>query len=141
MSGLPRVERTPDGRRLVVARTIATDRETVWSVLTDTAQWPEWGPSVTAVRCGDRTIAAGTTGEVQVLGGPWVPFEVTTCRDYRWTWHVARVPATGHFVEPADEGVRVGFEIPLLAGGYAPVCEMALRRIERLVGAAPAGDG
>jgi hypothetical protein len=71
-----------------------------------------------------------------VPGGIWLPFAVATCRDYRWTWRVARVPATGHFVEPA-EGIkkgtcRVGFELPLYAVGYAPVCRRALDRIADL---------
>lgn len=133
MAGLPTIERTPDGRRLVVSRVVAADPDAVWDVLTDTEQWSVWGPSVTAVKCEERTISAGTTGEVQVLGGPWISFVVTSCRDYRWTWRVADIPATGHFVQQVVDGARVGFEIPLLAAGYAPVCQRALDRIEELV--------
>jgi uncharacterized protein YndB with AHSA1/START domain len=130
MASLPRIERTPDGRRLVVDRVVGADAETVWTVLTDTEQWPEWGPSVTAVRSRDRYVEAGSRGEVQVAGGPWVPFEVETCADYRWTWRVAQIPATGHAVTPlGDDRSRVAFEIPLLAGGYAVVCRRALDRI------------
>jgi len=132
MSGLPSIERSPDGRRLVVDRFVAADRDAVWELLRDTRRWPEWGPSVSDVRSTDRLIQAGTTGEVQVAGGPWVPFEISTCADYRWTWRVAKIPATGHRVDPAPGGCRVVFEIPLLAAGYAVVCERALRRIERL---------
>ncbi|WP_159899461.1 SRPBCC family protein [Salinirussus salinus] len=128
--------RTPGGRRLAVTREVGADRETVWDLLTDTERWPEWGPSVRAVECDRRYIQAGTTGRVRVPGGIWLPFAVATCRDYRWTWRVARVPATGHFVEPA-EGIkkgtcRVGFELPLYAVGYAPVCRRALDRIADL---------
>jgi uncharacterized protein YndB with AHSA1/START domain len=130
---LPRIERTPDGRRLVVDRVVGADADAVWTVLTDTEQWPEWGPSVTAVRSRDRYIEAGSSGEVQVAGGPWVPFEVDTCADYRWTWRVARIPATGHAVTPLGEDrSRVAFEIPLLAGGYAVVCRRALDGIAAL---------
>ncbi|WP_436928907.1 SRPBCC family protein [Halosimplex halobium] len=133
MASLPRIERTPDGRRLVVDRVVGADAETAWAVLTDTEQWPEWGPSVTAVRSRDRYIEPGSRGEVQVAGGPWVPFEVDTCADYRWTWRVARIPATGHAVTPlGDDRSRVAFEIPLLAGGYAVVCRRALDRIASL---------
>ncbi|WP_123534512.1 SRPBCC family protein [Halosimplex salinum] len=133
MVTLPHVERTPDGRRLVVDRVVDADADAVWSVLTDTERWPEWGPSVSAVRCDDRFVEAGSTGEVQVAGGPWIPFEVDTCTDYRWTWRVASVPATGHAVTPlADDSARAAFEIPLLASGYAVVCHRALDRIAAL---------
>mgnify|MGYP000138556602 CR=1 FL=1 len=136
MTGLPTVERTPDGRRLVVDRVVAADRDAVWDLLCETDRWREWGPSVSGVRSSDRRIEAGTTGQVQVLGGPWVSFEIRTCENYRWTWRVAGIPATGHRVDAVPGGCRVGFEIPLVAAGYAVVCERALRRIERLA----AGD-
>jgi len=128
--------RTPDGRRLAVTRQVRAGREAVWDLLTDTERWPDWGPSVRAVDCDRRYIQAGTTGRVRVPGGLWLPFEVETCRDYRWTWRVARVPATGHFVEPVegakDSTCRVGFELPLYAVGYAPVCRRALGRLADL---------
>lgn len=134
MASLPRVERTPDGRRFVVDRVVDADAQAVWTVLTDTERWPEWGPSVSAVRTADRFVEPGTTGEVQVAGGPWLPFEIDTCDDYRWTWRVARLPATGHTVTPlGTHRARVAFELPLLAGGYALVCDRALDRIASLV--------
>jgi hypothetical protein len=129
---LPSIERTPDGRRLVVSRVVAADRDAVWELLCDTERWPAWGPSVSDVRSSARVIDAGTTGEVQVARGPWVPFEITACENYRWTWRVAMIPATGHRVENAPGGCRVVFEIPLAAAGYAVVCERALSRIGRL---------
>ncbi len=144
--------RTPDGYRIEVARRIDAPADACWEVLTDTTLWPEWGPSVRAVECegGERYITRGTRGRVQlaVPGKPWVPFEVTACGDYRWTWRVGvpagdamrnaldaapRVPATGHRVEPLDgSACRVVFEIPPLAAGYALVCRRALDRIARL---------
>jgi hypothetical protein len=124
------IERTPDGRRLVVSRHVDAERDAAWDLLTDTERWTEWGPSVRAVDCKTRYIEAGTTGRVRIPGGIWVPFEITTCADYRWTWRVARVPATGHRVEEDGGGCRVGFEIPVLASGYAPVCVRALGKIE-----------
>jgi len=126
------LERTPDGRRLVVRRETTAPAAAVWDVLTDTHRWPEWGPSVSAVDCADRYVERGTTGRVRVAGTVWLPFEVTACRDHRWTWDVARLPATGHFVEEREGGSVVGFEIPPLAAGYAPVCARACRRIEAI---------
>lgn len=125
--------RTPDGRRLEVSRYVAAAPERAWEVLTDTHRWPEWGPSVRAVECEKRYVEEGTSGRVRTPLGVWVPFTVDTCRDRRWTWRVAGVPATGHRVESATGGCRVVFELPVLGAGYAPVCELALRRIATLV--------
>jgi len=123
---------TPSGRRLVVSKRVAADRETAWTVLTDTEQWPDWGPSVTDVETPERYIETGSEGRVRLPGGIWLPFEITACADCRWTWDVARIPATGHRVETARDGCRVGFELPLYAAPYAPVCVRALDRIETL---------
>jgi hypothetical protein len=125
------IERTPDGRRLCVSREIDAPADVLWDFLTDTERGPAWGPSVRAVDCDTRQIAAGTTGRVETVGGLWVPFEITSCRDGRWTWRVAKIPATGHRVE-GDRPCRVVFEIPVLAGGYAPVCARALQDLARL---------
>ncbi|PSQ36760.1 polyketide cyclase [Halobacteriales archaeon SW_10_66_29] len=120
------------GRRLVVSQYVPADRGTVWELLTDTERWPDWGPTVTGVESEDRGIRAGTTGRVQLPIGLWLPFEVTSYGEHRWTWDVARIPATGHRVEREGEGCRVGFELPLYAAGYALVCRRALARIETL---------
>jgi hypothetical protein len=130
-----RLEPTPDGRRLVVSRAIEVPADRAFETLRDTETWPDWGPSVRAVDCPTRFVEAGTRGRVRVAAaGVWVPFEVTSCRDYRWTWRVARVPATGHVVEPLAAGrCRVGFEVPPLAAPYVAVCKVALERIEHLL--------
>jgi len=129
--------RTPDGRRLEVSRDVRADRDAAWALLTDTRRWPEWGPTVGAVETDEPRIRAGSTGRVRVAG-LWLPFEVTFCEGYRWTWDVARLPATGHRVDaPAGDGTsrcRVVFEVPVLAAGYAPVCDRALDRIADLLG-------
>lgn len=128
------VRRLPGGLGLVVGRDVAAPAERVWSLLTDTTRWPEWGPSVTDVESTDRVIRAGTTGRVRTPVGVWVPFEVTACTRHYWTWRVARVPATGHRVDPLDAGrCRVSFEVPLFAVPYLPVCRAALDRIAALV--------
>lgn len=96
MPGPPdtRIERTPDGRRLVVRRRVAASPAAVWGAFRDTRCWPEWGPSVRAVDCEDRYVERGSTGHVTTVGGLRLPFEVTGCADGRWTWDVARLPAT-----------------------------------------------
>ena len=126
------IERTPDGRRLCVDREIDAPADVLWDFLTDTERWPEWGPTVTAVDCDRRQIGPGTTGRVQTVGGLWLPFEITAFEPgRRWTWDVARLPATGHRVA-GDRPCRVGFEIPLVGAGYAPVCADALQKLARL---------
>jgi hypothetical protein len=127
------VERTPDGRRLVVSREIDAAADEVWSLFTDTRWWSVWGPSVGAVEVDGpgRTIREGTTGRVRVAG-TWVPFRIDRCRDRRWTWRVAGVPATGHRVEALDGRSRASFEVPLLAAPYGVVCARALGTVARL---------
>ena len=126
------IERTPAGRQLVVRRVVDAPVESVWDILTDTDRWPDWGPSITAVESAKRYIEAGSRGRVRLLGAVWVPFEITMCENNRWTWDVARLDATGHFVSAHAAGSVVGFEIPLLAAGYAPVCSRACARIGTL---------
>jgi len=134
-----RLASTPDGRRLELSSVIDAPADVVWSLFTDTDDWPDWGPTIAAVELDDAEttrIAAGTTGRVRVAG-VWVPFSITTCADHRWTWSVAHVPATGHRVEPLGPGrCRAVFELSPLAVGYAPVCRVALRRLDRLARAA-----
>lgn len=134
------VERRGGQRCLVVSRVVDAPATDVWGLLTDTTRWPAWGPSVAAVDCTDRYIEAGTSGRIRVAGvGVWVPFEVDSYvargdeTERRWTWTVARIPATGHRVDALGEQCRVSFEVPLLAAGYVPVCRRALDRIARLV--------
>ncbi|RLM57372.1 SRPBCC family protein [Halobellus sp. Atlit-31R] len=135
-----RVERTPDGRRLLVSRQIDAPPELVWDLFVDTRQWPRWGPSITAVECSERRIREGTTGRVRTVGGLRVSFVVTACEDCRWTWRVAGIPATGHRVETTEGGCRAVFEIPLLAAPYAAVCERALRSLDALAMERSRGD-
>lgn len=133
------IARTPDGRRLEVARRVNTNSVSAWELLATPERWPDWGPSVRAIDCDQAQISEGTTGRVQIPGGLWISFEIITCREPtdeepgRWTWRVAKIPATGHRVESVGTGCRVAFEIPLAAAGYAPVCSRALDRIEELL--------
>lgn len=132
------VEQTPDGRRLAVRARVPAAPAAAWDLLVDTTTWPEWGPSVTDVDCATRRIGAESTGRVRLPGGLWVPFRVAAFDPgRRWTWTIARVPATGHRVESlaAPTACRVVFEVPPLAAAYVPVCRRALGRIERLLAA------
>jgi len=128
------LRRTPGGRRWVVAAGVDAPAERVWDLLIDTERWPEWGPTVAAVDSPARRIGPGATGRIEVRVGVRVPFEVRGFdeSEMRWHWDVARVPATGHHVAATDDGCRVEFEIPLAAGGYAPVCRRACRNVARL---------
>lgn len=125
-----RIGNTPDGRRIEVSRELPVPADRAWVLLTDTERWSDWGPSVRGVECADREIRAGSTGTVETVLGISVPFEIVACEPYRWTWRVARIPATGHRVEPlGDDRCRVVFEVPLPAAVYVPVCRRALNRI------------
>lgn len=138
----PRIAKTPDGRRIELRRKIDAPPTAAWDLLVDTRHWSEWGPSVRAVDCDDERITERSSGRVRIPGGFWIPFEIAAFVPLpsepsagdsgRWTWRVARIPATGHRVEALDGRARVVFELPLAAAGYAPVCQRALTRIEQL---------
>lgn len=121
------IGRTPEGLRLEVAEEVDAPAERLWDLLTDTDEWPEWGPLVAGVVSDDRRIRTGTTGTVATSFGVDLPFEVASCVGFRWTWEIAGITATGHRVEPLDGNCRVVFEVPMVAAGYAPVCVVALR--------------
>lgn len=82
------IERTPDGRRVVVRRTVDAN---------------------------ERYIEPGSSGRVRLLDTVWLPYKITSCTEYRWTWDVARLDATGHFVSAHRDGAVVGFEVPVVA--------------------------
>lgn len=133
-----------------VSRRIAASAEDVWALLTDTRQWPAWGPSITGVEPapaglpagpesgpadsrGSGGLAAGSSGRVRTVLGVALPYTVTAFEPGRyWSWSVAGIPATGHRVVPQGGGCVVTFTVPWWAPAYLPVCALALRRIERL---------
>ena len=137
-----------------VSRRIAASAEDVWALLTDTAKWPVWGPSITGVEPAGGGIPAepasapaagpgtdpasgrlvrGSRGRVRTVLGPALPYTVTAFEPGRyWAWSVAGIPATGHRVVPQDGGCLVTFTVPWWAPFYLPVCALALRRLERL---------
>ena len=119
---------------------IAGPSELAWDELTVLSSWPHWGPTVRAARVddgGDR-IFAGATGSVQTPVGVWLPFRVDSWCDVgprkSWSWRVAGVPATEHWV--IAEGAsrcRVEMSVPWLAPAYLGVVSLALARIRRRV--------
>jgi uncharacterized protein YndB with AHSA1/START domain len=117
-----------------VAAEIAAPAELIWSLLSSTARWPAWGPSVLAVEPAGGQVAVGLRGRVRTRLGFKVPFEVTEVEPGRaWRWRVAGIAATGHRVEPLGPGrCRAVFELPPWAAAYGLVCRLALRRLARL---------
>ena len=128
-------------RRLVARADCDAPAEVAWRVLTAPRRWPEWGPSVRAVRCPDDPIRAGSRGEVQLVFGPWLTFVVQRCEPpLYWDWRVAGVPATGHRVRPLGAArCRIEFELSSLAAPYWLVCRIAAGRVARLAETAARG--
>ena len=132
-----------------VSRRVAAPAEAVWTLLTDTRRWPEWGPSITGAEPAPADAPAavlgpGSRGRVGTVLGVALPYAVTGFEAGRyWSWSVAGVPATGHRVTPQAGGCLVTFTVPWWAPAYLPVCALALRRIEQLAAAtgAPPGYG
>lgn len=85
-----------------------------WRILTDTREWPIWGPSVRAVDAPSHLIGPSMRGRIQTPVGLWLPFEITRREpEHACSWRVAGVEATGHRIDPLDPGrCRVTFEIP-----------------------------
>lgn len=125
-----------------VTRRVATPADVVWGLLTDTRQWPAWGPSITGVEpaAGEASgtgLAFGSGGKVRTVLGVALPYAVTAFEPGRsWSWSVAGIRATGHRVTPQHCGCLVTFSVPWWAAAYLPVCALALRRIERLASGA-----
>jgi hypothetical protein len=119
-----------------VERDIAAPPSAAWRLLVDLDAWPTWGPSVRGARL-DRphtALALGATGTVQTSLGVSLPFVITEFEPGRlWSWTVAGVPATRHWVEPRGDGVRIGMAVPWWSSPYAAVCSVALRRIEAML--------
>ena len=122
---------------LTVDRVITAPPETVWDLLTDVETWPEWNPAISRAEVdgSDPMIGYGSTGRVYTRLGVAVPFVITEFDTGRhWAWTVAGVSATRHRVDVVGGGTRVSFELPWWASAYLPLCWIALRRIQALVG-------
>jgi len=121
---------------LSVHRVIAAPPQAAWELLVDLDAWPRWGPSIKGAELDHpyRELAPHATGTVHTSLGVKLPFVITDFDPGRyWAWKVAGIPATGHRVEPVDDGARVTMEVPWWAAAYVTVCALALRRIEKLL--------
>lgn len=118
-----------------VDRMVKASPAAVWSVLVDLAAWPKWGPTVARAELLDGTeLGLGERGRVFTPVGVPLPFTITEFQPGRyWAWQVAGVPATGHGVEPTEDGTRVFMNAPVWASAYVPVLAIALARIDRMV--------
>ena len=125
-----------------VGRIIHATPDKVWNLLTDTAQWSEWGPTVKAVQSESRYIRAGATGRVKTALGFWTPFRVTEWTEGQfWSWRVFNIGATGHRIDViAADCCRLIFEVPFWAAPYAIICQIAARRIARILEAGDSPD-
>ena len=121
--------------KIVIGMAIHCVAEDAWRLLTDTQQWPHWGPSVSQVVCEQRYIGPDSEGRVKTVLGIWVPFVITEYRHQRfWSWRIGRFPATGHRLSVEDESTCVvAFDMPWWALPYLVVCRVALGRIKRLL--------
>ncbi|GAA4687372.1 SRPBCC family protein [Nocardioides nanhaiensis] len=120
---------------LPFSRRVLAPAPVLWDLLTTVEAWPHWGPSVLGARLDDGSarIGPGSTGQVRVPPGVWIPFRVTSYEEgVSWSWSVAGVPATGHTVATTRKGCRVTFHVPWWAPAYGVVCLAALVRLERL---------
>jgi len=117
-----------------VKKIINAPLERVWNILTDTRQWPAWGPSVRCVESPQRYIYSGLQGRLKTAVGIWVTFEITSCEaPVSWGWKVSGVAATGHRLKKLTENsCELIFELPFVAFPYALICRQAANRIARL---------
>jgi hypothetical protein len=117
-----------------VTKTINAPLEKVWDLLSDTRQWPAWGPSVRLVDSPQRYISTGLQGRLKTTIGLWVRFEITNYEaPVYWDWKVSGFKATGHRLKKLSESrCELIFELPLAAFPYALICRQAANRIARI---------
>jgi uncharacterized protein YndB with AHSA1/START domain len=121
------------GGRWTVERHSQASSDGVWRLLTDTAAWPVWGPTVRRAEIDGGEVVERARGTVWTPVGVPLPFVVTDVDpEHSWAWSVAGVPATTHEVEPVLGGCVIRMTAPLWAPAYLPVLEVALRRLDRM---------
>jgi hypothetical protein len=120
--------------RVSVGKFYSASPPLVWNLITDTAQWPRWGPTVKSVRLKERFIRNDSRGLVLTAFGIWLPFVIVECEHGSfWSWKVAYINATGHRIQPANGGCVLWFEVPIIAAPYILICQVALNRIQNLL--------
>ena len=125
---------------------VAAPGALAWAPLVDTRRWPEWGPTVAAVRLdhAGHQLRADSTGAVRTPLGVWLPFVVSSWdvseERSAWSWRVAGMAATSHEVVPLSaDRCRLRLGVPAWAPAYLPVVEVGLRRLRRLAEGGPLG--
>ena len=116
--------------------------EEVWDRYATLARWPEWSPQISRVEATAEQLALGVRGTVYAGGVLPLGFTVTSCRpeDRTWSWQVRLGPVTlhlDHAVYPAGSGSRTTLALggpALLVTAYAPLAQVALRRLCSLSG-------
>ena len=111
--------------------------EEVWDRYATLARWPEWSPQISRAEGSADQLALGVRGTVYVAGVLPLAFTVTSCRpeDRTWSWQVRLGLVTldlDHAVYPAGSGSRTTLSLAgpaLLVTAYAPVAQVALRRL------------
>jgi hypothetical protein len=118
-----------------VKRDYRASPQSTWDLLTDTAKWPLWGPTVRSVTCSDRYIRQGSWGRVRTPIGLWLPFIITEYDHLHfWSWNVAGIRATGHrLIVFSEDSCRIVFELPVYWLPYALVCMRASRNMVELL--------
>jgi hypothetical protein len=113
---------------------IAAPVNTVWPLLAEFCWWPNWGPTVRKVVAESTSVAPGVRGLIQTPIGIWVPFEITSVEPgSSWTWTVAGIRATGHYVtEMGSRCTRVDFTVSGWFAPYVVVLHAGLRRLKEL---------
>ena len=119
--------------RISIGKLYPVSSSIVWEIITDTKQWPHWGPTVKNVQLSERHIRIGSRGRVLTSLGVWLPFVIDEYEQARfWSWKVANIKATGHRVQVTETGdTQLWFDMPIIAAPYVVVCQMALGRSAR----------
>jgi len=116
--------------------------EDVWDRYATLSRWPEWSPQISRVEASADQLALGVRGTVFLVGGLPLAFTVTSCRpeDRTWSWQVQLGPVTldlDHAVYRSGSGSRSTLSLSgpaLLVAAYAPLAQLALRRLCSLSG-------
>jgi carbon monoxide dehydrogenase subunit G len=87
----------------------------VWQVMADVERWPEWTPSVIAVRRNDDgPLRIGSSAEVDLRGTPkatWTVTQLDEGRSFWWESDATPSVAGGHIIEPDGDGANVTLAI------------------------------
>jgi hypothetical protein len=101
--------KTAFGSTMTHTITIDADPETIWSVYTDVAHWPDWTASVTSsIVEPSGPLAAGTRAVIKQPKFPRVAWTVTEIEANRWWKWVNHAPGAhteaGHQLTPLGDG-------------------------------------